>query len=42
MNQAKPAHQALFRHQRERGEDPNLVGRVHLRADCHHQKEAAN
>ncbi len=42
MDHTKPARQALFRHQRKRREDPNLVGRVHLPADFHYQKRAAN
>ena len=32
MDQATPAHQGLLRHQRERGEDPNLDRSVGLRA----------
>jgi Domain of unknown function (DUF4372)/Transposase DDE domain len=35
MDQAAPAHQALFGHERERGEDANLVRRVYLRAHRH-------
>jgi hypothetical protein len=38
MDQAVFAHQAISRHQRERGEDANLVRRVHLRADRHRQE----
>ena len=38
MYQATSAHQALFGHQRERGEDANLVRRRHLRVDRHCQK----
>ena len=41
MDQATSAHQAFFGHQRERGEDANLVRRLHLRADCHRQKGAS-
>ena len=33
MDQATPAHQAFSGHKRERGEDANLVRRVHLCAD---------
>ena len=35
------AHQAFFGHERERGEDANLVRRVHLRAYRNHQKGAS-
>ncbi len=41
MDQAASAHQALSWHQRERGEDANLVRRVHLRADRHRQERAS-
>ena len=36
VDQAAPAHKALFRHKRECRDDPDLVCRLHLRADCHH------
>ena len=38
VDQAAPAHQAISGHSRERGEDANLVCRVYLCADRHHQK----
>ena len=41
MDQAASAHQAFSGHERERGEDANLVRRVHLRADRHRQKGAS-
>lgn len=41
VDPAAPAHRALFRNQRERGEDANLVRRVHLRAHDHRQKGAS-
>ena len=40
MDKTTSAHQALSGHERERGEDANLVRRVHLRADSHRQKGA--
>jgi len=39
MDQATSAHQAFSWHQRERGEDANLVRGRHLRIDRDHQKE---
>ena len=42
MDQATSAHQALSGHKRERGEDTNLVRRVHLRADRYRQKGASS
>ncbi len=41
VDQAAPAHQAIPGHQRERGEDANLVRRGHLRVDCHRQERAS-
>jgi len=41
VDQTAPAHQAISSHQRERGEDANLVRRVDLRVDCYHQKETS-
>ncbi len=41
MDQAASAHQAISGHQRERGEDANLVRRVHLRAHRHRQEGAS-
>ena len=41
VDQATPAHQALFGHQRERRQDANLVRRIDLRADCHRQEGAS-
>ncbi len=41
MDQAAFAYQEIPGHQRERGEDANLVRRVHLRAHCHRQEEAS-
>ena len=41
MNQAALAYQAFSRNQRERGEDANLVRRIHLRVDCHRQEGAS-
>ncbi len=35
MDQAAFAYQKIPGHQRKRGQDANLVRRVHLRADCH-------
>ena len=40
--QAAPAHQALPGHQRERGEDADLVRGGHLRADRHRQERASS
>ena len=41
VDQAAPAHQAILRYQRERGEGTNLVRRSHLRVDCHCQERAS-
>ena len=41
VNQATPAHQTLFGHQRERRQDANLVRRVDLRDDCYRQEGAS-
>ena len=41
MDQAALAHQEIPGHQRERGEDANLVRRVHLRVDRHRQEGAS-
>ena len=41
VDQAAPAHQAISRHKRERGEDANLVRRLHIRAHRHRQKGAS-
>ena len=38
MDQTAPAHQALFWHIRERGENTNLDGGVRLCAGSNHQK----
>ena len=38
VDQAAPARAGLLRHQRKRGEDPNLHRRGHLRADRHRQE----
>ena len=41
MDQAALAHQAFLGHRRERGEDADLVRRVHVRADCHRQERTS-
>ena len=41
MDQAASAHQALSGHERERGEDANLVRRIHLCAHRHRQEGAS-
>src|SRR5215203_2588784 len=41
VDQAAPAHQAILRYQRERGEGANLVRRSHLRVDRHCQERAS-
>ena len=41
VDQAAPAHQAFPGHQRERGEDADLVRRGHLRAHRHRQEGAS-
>ena len=41
MDQATSAHQAFSGDERERGEDANLVRRVHLRVDRHRQKRTS-
>ena len=41
MDQAAPASEKILGHKRERGEDANLVRRVHLRTDRHRQKGAS-
>ena len=40
MDQAASTHQALSRHQRERGQDPNLDRRQHLRSGRHRPQTA--
>ena len=41
VDQAAPAHQTISGHERERGEDANLVRRVHICAHRHRQEEAS-
>ena len=42
LDQAAPAHQAFPGHERERGEDADLVRRIQLRAHCHRQEGASS
>ena len=42
VDQAASAYQAVYRQQRECGEDANLVRHRHLRANCHYQKGTAH
>ena len=41
MDQATFAHQEIPGHERERGEDANLVRRIHLCAHCHRQERTS-
>ncbi len=42
MDQTASAHQAFSGHERERGQDANLVRRVHLRVDRYRQKRTSS